>query len=591
VAADELTKALLLEEVATPRAIADALFASVNGGVPLLQALVDAGAATPETLSRYLARSEAPFLRQVLPVTELVEKLPPGLCGRLLAIPVRRDAITGTIDVVVADPADPHPASEMAFHLKAPVRVVRAPIQAIEEALRRLRMLRTHATMTTRAQNEARERFQEAARAAAHEDERLYDSRPRAPSAYERMQPLSHSPFPAPVRPNTGSHPSLPPPNELLSHAMPSHDDVPPRRGGLVIEPDSAPPPAAPPPTRMRTPPWGTPLHMIEGANIPKGTDPPRSGYGSEIPIPLTRRTIGPAPPPQGAARNAPQYALPSLPSFSSHPVSSVPSAPPPQAPPMQPAHHAQHPSMQPNLSPFRGGTQRPPALIDPSASPLGEGYAFDTTNLRDVVEKTASPRIEMGATSNSVAMPPMGQPIGSFIPGPPPLPGMGQFAAYSPQLPFPEMGGILAALRNAGSRDEVLELVLTGARMVALKVALFVVKKGGYLGWVGTPEFADRASLQSVLIPLEANSIFDRAVREDLYLGPIRYDEVHAPLLRVIRNPSRDVAAVPIRVSGKTAVIIVADELGDTMIGTRRLEELARAAGEAFARIVRTRR
>ena len=50
------------------------------------------------------------------------------------------------------------------------------------------------------------------------------------------------------------------------------------------------------------------------------------------------------------------------------------------------------------------------------------------------------------------------------------------------------------------------------------------------------------------------------------------------------------DVAAVPIRVSGKTAVVIVADELGDTMIGTRRLEELARQAGDAFARIVRTR-
>lgn len=152
-------------------------------------------------------------------------------------------------------------------------------------------------------------------------------------------------------------------------------------------------------------------------------------------------------------------------------------------------------------------------------------------------------------------------------------------------------MGGILAALRNAGSRDEVLELVLTGARMVALKVALFVVKKGGYHGWVGTPEFAERSQLQSILIPLSAASIFDRAVREDLYLGPIRYDEIHAPLLRIMRNPSRDVAVVPIRVSGKTAVIIVADELGDTMSGTRRLEELAKAAGQAFARIVRTRR
>jgi hypothetical protein len=152
-------------------------------------------------------------------------------------------------------------------------------------------------------------------------------------------------------------------------------------------------------------------------------------------------------------------------------------------------------------------------------------------------------------------------------------------------------MGGVLAAIRNATSRDEILELVLTGARMVALRAALFVVKKGGYQGWSATAELADRKAFQSLLVPLDAGSVFDRAIHEELYLGPIRSDPVHAPLLRVLKSPSRDVAVVPVRVSGKTAVIILADDLGDTMIGTRRLEELARAAGEAFARIVRTRR
>jgi len=43
--------------------------------------------------------------------------------------------------------------------------------------------------------------------------------------------------------------------------------------------------------------------------------------------------------------------------------------------------------------------------------------------------------------------------------------------------------------------------------------------------------------------------------------------------------------------VVGKTAAMIVADELGDTMLATRRMQELARAAGEAFTRIVRMRR
>ena len=129
------------------------------------------------------------------------------------------------------------------------------------------------------------------------------------------------------------------------------------------------------------------------------------------------------------------------------------------------------------------------------------------------------------------------------------------------------------------------------GGNPVAARVALFVVKRGGYLGWSCTPEFGDRTALQSVLIPLDAASIFDEAVHEGLYLGPIRHDELHMPLHTVMRHASRDVALVPIRVSGRTAVMIVADELGDTMLATRRLEELAMAAGEAFARIVRQRR
>lgn len=449
---DELTKALLLEQAAPPRAIAEALFASVTGGVNLLQALIDAGAASPEVLARVLARSDAPFLRQVVPVPELVERLPRGLCARLLAVPIRFDAITGTVDVAVADPADPHAAREVGFHLGAPVRVVRAPLPALEEALRRSRM------------------------------------RAREPRDRPDAEVATHGA--AGARSTT-----LPPPEPALSSAMPSPSELAPRRRNLVVA-DSEPP-DAPRPARIRTPPWGTPIH----AATPRlSSAPPANGYGSEIPIPLTRKTFGP-----GGVLDAVADA---------HPPADGPS------------------------------TERRPFSVS-----------------------------------------------GSGIPRPPPLPGAGAFAAYAPQLPFPEMSGVLGALRSATSRDEILELVLTGARTVAARVALFVVKRGGYLGWSGSPELADRAALQSVLIPLDAGSIFDRAVREDFYLGPIRHDEVHAPLVRVLESPSREVAAVPIRVSGKTAVIILADDLGDTMLGTRRLEQLARAAGEAFTRIVRTRR
>lgn len=456
-AADDLTRALLLEEAASRSGVAEALFVHVSGGVPLVQALVDSGAAPPDTIARVVARSDAPLLRQVAPLDDLVDRLPPGLCARLLAFPVRRDPVTGTVDVAVADPSDPHPASEVSFHLGVAVRVVRAPLGALEEALRRTRIrLREESPV---------DRFQEAAEHA--ERERILELE-------ERHRP----------------------------------------KRSLVLEPDSAPPPEAA--GRIRTPPWGTPVHVTETriASLP-----PKSGYGSEIPIPLTRKSLAPVP----------------------------------------------------------GGTQRPPPMFDPTRSPLGDGYAIDTTGFTDVVERS---RLDM----------PSSAPLGSFIPGPPPLPGFA-LNGGGPQLPFPEMNGILAALRNAGSRDEVLELLLTGARMVARKVALFVVKRGGYHGWAGTPELAQRATLSSVFVSLDVPSIFDRAIREDVYLGPIPQDPVHATIARAIGEPTRDVAVVPVRVSGKAAVLVLADELGDTMIGTRRLEELAKSAGEAFARIVRARR
>ncbi len=482
--ADELTKALLLEDAVSPNAIAEALFASVTGRVPLVQALVESGAVTPDLLARHLSRGDVPFLRHVVALPELVDRLPAGLCARLLAVPVRRDAITGTIDVAVADPSDPHPAAEIGFHLDAPVRVVRAPFAAIDEAIRRVRM------QSLAPPAPSRRLSRPPAPAFFPEQDRLYDSRPQA-GAPASVPPRRHT---------------LPPPIE---------------RAPVSVPPAS--PPVVPPAARRKTPPWGTPVHT--GPPPRHDSDGPRSGLGSEIPIPLTRKTFAVE----------------------------------------------------------RGGTQRPPPIA--KESQLGEGIPVDVSAYRSVVEVRSRPRMEAA------------RPVGSFIPGPPPMPktDTGPYAAYAPRpeehAVRADIGGILAALRIAQSRDDILELVLTGARTLARKVGLFVVKRGGYLGWSCTPELGDRSALQGVLVPLESQSVFDIAVQEGLYLGPIRNDDVHASLLHVMRGASRDVAVVPVRVVGKTAVVILADELGDTMIGTRRLEEIARAAGDAFARIVKNRR
>jgi hypothetical protein len=134
-----LARSLLLADAVTREALAEALLVSASRGTSLVRALLATGAIQPSRLEHQLERGDAPVMRHVAPVMSLVEHLPPGLCQRLLALPVRRDPRTGTIDVAVVDARDTHAVAEVAYWLKAPVRMVRTSLVSMDAALRRLR--------------------------------------------------------------------------------------------------------------------------------------------------------------------------------------------------------------------------------------------------------------------------------------------------------------------------------------------------------------------------------------------------------------------------------------------------------------------
>ena len=99
-------------------------------GVPFVQALVARGAATGENVERELARIRVPALRLVRVADELARKLPPGLCERLLAVPVGSSP-NGEAEVACVDPLDSAVGDEFSFHLGVPARLVRAPLSAV----------------------------------------------------------------------------------------------------------------------------------------------------------------------------------------------------------------------------------------------------------------------------------------------------------------------------------------------------------------------------------------------------------------------------------------------------------------------------
>lgn len=314
--------------------------AHAREGIPFVRALLEANAIGAEVLEQELSRSDLPTLRRVMPVPVLAKALPRGLCRRLLALPVRQDPYTGTVDVAVVDPFDPHIAEEMSFHLGMGVRVVRAPWRAIEEAL------------------------------------------------------------------------------------------------SLLDQGDEG---------------------SVEAA---------QSG---EI------ETIAP----------------------------------------------------DDERSPARSGS-----------------YAAQTE----------------------------------------------PFAPHAPRPPFREIEPYLERIRRSRDKDAVVVGLVRGMRTIARRVGVLVVKRGELVGLFCNPEFGDVEALRDVRVPLSQPSVLAAAIASGSYLGPIPPTVENQALLDVMGEASPDVAIVCVTVSDRPVLVLIADELGDTMLATQRAAKLTQVAGEAFVKLLRRR-
>lgn len=385
----DLAQKLIASGVVQKDELVRALGAHVGKRAHLLRALVDSGALSHRLLEDELGRLDIPVIRSVVPVLRLCDSVPRGLLRSLLAVPVRLDPRTGTVDVAAANPLDAHVATELGYHLSAPIRIVRAPLAAIEEALSQLE--------------------------------------------------------------TEGSRASAPPP----------------------------PPPENSRPSR-KTPPY---LTRPIADQLPSPAIPQIRRHNSDMPIPLVRRTSSP----------------------------SMPSAPP----------------------------------VDDEAPIL----------LR------------------AVTRPPPTRP--------------GPFTRGAPRGPFPDAGPLLAAIRQSLSRDDVLSLLVNGLAMVAGRVGVLAARKAEYRGVACNAAMCEQMVFRNVTLPVEGPSIVATAVATGMYLGPVPSTTPHAGLLRAVGELSSEVAVAPIRVEGHLALVTLLDELGDTMLATKRVEELGRATGEALARVL----
>lgn len=456
----ELGRRLISSGVVAPDEIEAALFLSVVRGVPVTRALVDRGALLERTLEEELARRGGVALRHVVGNPELMARLPRAMCRRLAAIPTRVDAFDGTVDVAAADPLDPHVASEFGFHLEAPIRVLRAPLTAIEEAIRRVEL----------------------------------------GDAATQAMPLRRARRLTPAFPHGAPDSSIPPP--------PSNEQPIPlvrRLGVPLVDPDDADGPAT--------------IRRVQATG---------SGAWEASIEPL-------------APLDAPKVSFPSSP-----PAPSLDALMPP--PQIDAAVDETGP-----ITPRRGSGDAAALQLDGVASALRP-----TTGV-----KTLPPPVAV-----------LGEPVR-------------RPSQMPPSLPFESPDGVIRALREATGRDDVVKNALRGMRMFARRVALFVVKRDGYHGWDCNVAFGDADAFRSIVIPLDQPSVLATATATSVYLGPIPNTAPHAALLVVMGTASRDVAVGVARAGGRPAMVLVADELGDTMTSTRRMTELSEVVGEALSQLL----
>lgn len=586
----EFAKGLMVTEVVSVDALERALYVAVSNDSPLEHALLDTSAMTAARLEEELARGDAPVLHGVVADVDLIDKLPTGLCSRLLAVPLRYDARSNTVDLAVVNVFDTHAAEEIAFHLQANVVAVRASLSDVEAALKnRPSYVELAASRPAHpAYPSARSRHETPASSGRHQETpppvpvRITKRTPPWGTDVSVMTSLSNdrtSDIPIPLTRRRSLVPGEAGPASVLPAEPPPPDDIAAltyaRLGGGLSLPDAA---LVRSKSSSPSPAHELPSHEHEGLRIdslPMAAVEVASTRGGISGAPSTDRDgTRDVPPPSSVASYSMDMGLPPRSAAATRAGERL-------APPI-PADESMV------AIPAPPDTERGLTSVVPPAPPAPSiSHRDEPTTARDVAHRPPPVSMRAPSVRPPGSIPP---PISVRAPSRRPGPSGSAWPDARPltkSLPPPDAAHVVSALKTAPDRDAVLAYVLAGARGVARRVALFVAKKGTYVGWSCSPEFGNETALVSLSVPQDAPTVLNWAATEGTYLGPLDPSS-HGMLLAVMGSASRDVASVPIRVSGKTAIVIVADDLGDTMIGTKRLEEIARAAGDALLRVVR---
>ncbi|MFO0616009.1 MAG: hypothetical protein U0414_25665 [Polyangiaceae bacterium] len=621
----ELSRRLLALGVPRPELEA-ALFVSVVRGVAIARALVDRGVLTERVLEEDLSRAQGFALEHVTAAEELTLRVPPSMCRRLGAIPIRFDAFANTAEVAAIDAQDPHVQAEFAFHLGLDVRVVRATMSAIEAEIRRLELGDAGAAPV---------RVRRRTPAFPH----------GAPRSSIPPPPMEEVPIPLVRRvggpPSARSSPGAIPavqkePRSSRRNPTPAQFSF----GAAHVRSGSQPDPAETIPASVD---WDADLDAStlalenrangsreRASHLPtKGSDAPASvrhaprllgdGLASPGPAvsfpstpPSSRRAseLPAEPPPNEEPRPSPARD-PALSAIA--PQSLVPSTElaPPRLPTMALGPVSAHAVLEwgPASDAFARGIATSLSETDPPSLPAPEDTLAGVAPFATI--RVAPEPAPFEEEPGGVEEPPMAERTADSDPTVAPprewdertdehsTPGWQaedftrapdsntRFIERSPEDGLSEA---LDALSGALDRDELIATLLEVAGVVAERVGVFVVKKDGFHGWACNDAFGDVNALKGVRIPSAVPNILATATAAGFYLGPVPNTPGHQGLLAVMGSAGAEVSVNVATVATRPVLVLVSDGFGDTMRTTKVLGEMMRVAGLTLARLLQLR-
>ena len=148
-------------------------------------------------------------------------------------------------------------------------------------------------------------------------------------------------------------------------------------------------------------------------------------------------------------------------------------------------------------------------------------------------------------------------------------------------------------AMIDAHERGQVADAIMAFAAHLFDGAALFIVKDNLALGWKGSGDMPGRDRVECLLIPLDAVSMFQAAVKseESIFHGALTPSTVHSYLYKVLRTQEPAIATVAVVAIGRREVNMLYGhrrtraELTEHEVDSVR--RVCRAAAEAYARLI----